>query len=119
MEWTPLTTPEQLDHIIQLSLQTPCVIFKHSSRCSISTIAQHRLKGAWRWTPDQIRTFHLDVIQDRLISNLVEERFGVQHESPQMLLIHMGVCVYHSSHMDISASDLQNQLDSLFQRDHV
>lgn len=111
MEWTPLNAPEQIEQIIQLSHQIPCVIFKHSTRCSISTIAEHRLKGEWNWTPDEIRTFHLDVIRDRDVSNLVSERFGVQHESPQMLLIHKGECIYHTSHMDISAGDLRRRLE--------
>lgn len=111
MEWTPLTAPEQIEQISQLSHQIPCVIFKHSTRCSISTIAQHRLKGEWNWSPDEIRTFHLDVIRHRDISNQVAEHFGVPHESPQMLLIQNGKCVYHTSHMDISANDLRQYLE--------
>lgn len=106
MEWIKLQTPDQLDQVILLSHQTPCLIFKHSTRCSISTIAQHRLKGAWQWQEKEIRTFHLDVIEFREISNLVAERFNVRHESPQMLIIHKGVCIHHSSHMDINIDDL-------------
>ena len=113
MDWTPLTTPDQINQIIQLSFQTPCLIFKHSTRCSISTIAQHRLKGQWEWKPEEVCTFHLDVIRHREISNLVAAQFAVEHESPQVLLIQKGACIFHASHMDISSEYIDEEIKGL------
>lgn len=113
MQWTRLSHPDQLLELISISHQTPCVIFKHSTRCSISSIAQHRLKIDWPWEETELRTFHVDVIESRAVSDAVARQFGVDHESPQVLVIVDGRCVHHSSHLDISISDLEEALQAI------
>jgi bacillithiol system protein YtxJ len=44
------------------------------------------------------------------LSNAVAEQFGVRHESPQVLLIKDGRCVYDASHLGISATDIASQV---------
>ncbi|GIV32431.1 MAG: thioredoxin family protein [Saprospiraceae bacterium] len=115
MQWTRLTNPDQLQELIDISRNTPCLIFKHSTRCGISEIAQHRLKDHWPWDESQIRTFHVDVIESRAISDAIAQRFGIAHESPQVLLIREGRCIYHDSHLDISVGNLEEVLASAAQ----
>lgn len=110
INWRNLDHPEQLDTLMALSAAVPCLIFKHSTRCSISTIAQHRLENNWRFTDDHIRPYYLDLIAHRALSNEIAERFSVPHESPQVLLIHEGECIYDTSHLDIQVDELHECL---------
>ena len=104
MEWIPLTAEAQLGELISKSATRPQVIFKHSTRCSISAVAMQRLRrGA---LPNDLDFYYLDLIAYRSLSNKVAEQFGVQHESPQILIIRNGGCVYDESHMGITVDDI-------------
>lgn len=109
MNWTPLETTEQVEEIIVRSQTTPQVIFKHSTRCSISSVAKNRLEKAE--APPGIDFHYLDLLSYRPISNAIAERFGIYHESPQILLIKDGRCVYNESHMGIDMEELREQLN--------
>jgi bacillithiol system protein YtxJ len=41
------------------------------------------------------------------VSNYISSEFGVQHQSPQALLIENGKCTYDASHLNIRVSDLK------------
>jgi len=108
MNWNDLQNGQQLDELIQLSHERPQVIFKHSTRCSVSSIALTRLKKAD--TLEAADIHYLDLLSFRSLSNQVAEVFHVPHESPQILLIRKGECVYEESHLGITADDLREQL---------
>ncbi|MEI8098694.1 MAG: bacillithiol system redox-active protein YtxJ [Sediminibacterium sp.] len=109
MKWIPLTTESQLQEIIDLSKNTPQVIFKHSTRCSISSMALNRMEQADQ--PANIDFYYLDLIQYRPISQQIAEIFSVYHESPQVLLIKEGNCTYSETHMGISMDELIEQVN--------
>jgi len=109
MNWTPLQTTEQVEEIIVRSQTTPQVIFKHSTRCSISSVAKSRLERAE--APEGIDFHYLDLISYRSVSNTIAERFGIYHESPQILLIKDGRCIYNESHTAIDMEELREQLN--------
>lgn len=104
MNWIHLTDEEQLTDIINKSQSKPQVIFKHSTRCSISAVALQRLQKAKQ--PDSLEFYFLDLLAHRPLSNKVSEVFGVHHESPQVLLIKDGKCIFDESHLGISMNDL-------------
>jgi len=106
MNWTTLDSEEQLKSIIEESASVPVLIFKHSTRCSISTMAKSRLERQWNFYDENIKAYFLDLIAHRNISSQIEETFGVQHQSPQALLIKNGVCVYNDSHNAISVAEI-------------
>jgi len=107
MSWIQLTSEEQLKEIVAKSAQRPQVIFKHSTRCSISSVAERRLqKGE---LPPDIDFYHLDLLSYRSISNKIAELFGVHHESPQVMIIKDGQCIYDESHLGISLEELLEQ----------
>ena len=54
--------------------------------------------------------FYLDLLSYRQLSNKIAQIFSVPHESPQILLIKNGECIYEESHLGITADDLQEQL---------
>ncbi len=108
MNWIPLQSAEQLTEI-QQSPQAS-VIFKHSTRCSISMMAKKRFELDWDALPENTNLYFLDLIRFREISNSIASVFNVYHESPQLLLIKDGECVYDASHGEISAEDVAAQI---------
>jgi bacillithiol system protein YtxJ len=108
MNWNQLTTEQQLDELIQASQEKPLVIFKHSTRCSISSTALSRLERTW--DAEQTPAFYLDLIAYRPISGLIAEKFNVEHQSPQVLVIDKGNCTYSATHWDISMDELKPHL---------
>ena len=95
MNWIALNNEEQLDAISKLSFTKPVVIFKHSTRCSISTMAKARLDRAEQ--PDGVDFYYLDLLNYRSLSNKIASVFSVHHESPQVLLIKNAECVYEEN----------------------
>ena len=104
MNWLPLTSIEQLDEISILSSQKPQLIFKHSTRCSISMVVKSRLEKSV--TPEHIDFYYLDLLNYREISNQIASKFSVHHESPQVLLIVNGDCIYDESQMGITMDEI-------------
>ena len=104
MQWIPLTDEKQLNDIVTQSAERPQVIFKHSTRCSISAVALQRLQK--ESAPSDFDFYMLDLLAYRNISNKIAEQFGVYHESPQVLVIRNGECVYDESHLGISMHDI-------------
>jgi bacillithiol system protein YtxJ len=110
MNWIALESIDQIEQIIERSHQVPCLIFKHSTRCNISAIAKFRLENGWIFAPEAVAPYLLDLLNYRPISNQLAEQFSVYHESPQVLLIVGGECVYDASHLDITIDELQEAL---------
>ena len=104
MNWIELTNESQLDTLKDNSKNKAQVIFKHSTRCSISSMAKNRLdKNA---QPEGIDFYYLDIINHRAISNKIAEEFEVDHQSPQVLMINCGECIYDESHSGISMNGI-------------
>jgi bacillithiol system protein YtxJ len=107
MNWTPLTSEDQLDEIRNRSKAKPQVIFKHSIRCGISSMALSRLERTY--TPMNADFYLLDIISYRSISNKIASAFDVPHESPQVLVIANEKCVYDESHSGINIDEIEEQ----------
>lgn len=107
MEWIHLTSEEQLQQIIEKSGAKPQVIFKHSTRCSISGVALQRLQK--NQLPEDIDFYYLDLLSYRGLSNTIASKFSVHHESPQVLVVKEGQCVYDESHLGISMDEIIEQ----------
>lgn len=99
-----MNSPQQLEDIREKSKTKPQVIFKHSIRCSISSMAKSRLERSKM--PENIDFYYLDLINYRALSNQLSEDFDVLHESPQVLVIKGGKCVYDESHSAIRMEDI-------------
>lgn len=106
-KWIPLTFIEQLDEIVTISHQKPVVIFKHSTRCSISRFALKQFEREFDFEAD---SYFLDLLEHRDISNEIATRFNVFHQSPQLLLIKEGKSIYNVSHDSIDASALKSKI---------
>jgi bacillithiol system protein YtxJ len=107
MKWNTLNNISQLDTIDASSAERKILIMKHSTRCSISSLALNRLENKWQDADnDRLEPYYLDLLTYRPISNAIAERYGVEHESPQVLIISKGKCIYTSTHTDINYDDI-------------
>jgi bacillithiol system protein YtxJ len=106
MNWNNLSELSDLEKINEISENTPVLIFKHSTRCSVSSMAKRKLESDWNFSVEEIKPFYLDLIALRPISNAIANQYKVTHQSPQVLLIKGGKCVFSASHHEISAEDI-------------
>ena len=109
INWNELTDLGQLSEIIEISNKKPVAIFKHSTRCSVSRMALKQFENEFN-SSDKVTPYFLDLIAHRDISNEIANRFGVTHQSPQLILIKEGKAVYNVSHSDIDAEELDKKV---------
>jgi len=109
MNWIELSNAEQL-HMIKSSSHNPdllgILIFKHSTRCAISSMAVDRLERLWDVDQSHLPTYFLDLLSFSAVSDEIASLFDVKHESPQVLVIKNGVCIYSASHNLIFAEKI-------------
>jgi bacillithiol system protein YtxJ len=105
MAWRALTDLGQLNEIVNESTEKPVVIFKHSTRCSISRMALRQFEQEFD-LEGKVVPYYLDLLEHRDISNDIANRFGVYHQSPQLILIKEGKAIYDRSHESIDANKL-------------
>jgi bacillithiol system protein YtxJ len=109
INWNPLEDLGQIEEIITLSEQMPVIIFKHSTRCSISRMALKNFESEYD-LGEKVTAYFLDLISFREVSNAIATRFNVVHQSPQLLLIVGGKSVYDVSHSSIDAQELKSKI---------
>jgi bacillithiol system protein YtxJ len=102
MNWKQLRSQEQINDIKAESKAQPVLIFKHSTRCNISRASLDRLERNWKDEEmGHVKPYFLDLLSYRHISNQLVEEFGVEHESPQILIIRDAKSTYDRSHFEI------------------
>lgn len=104
--WIELNSGLDIEKIKEASFGKPVLIFKHSTSCSISSAAKDRLERGWDDLNSFDEVYYLDLLRHRDISNALAAEFDVRHESPQVLVIKDGVCVYHESHFGIRSREI-------------
>ena len=112
LQWVRLTSEDQLREVTKESLDKPVLIYKHSTRCGVSNIALKRLEKDSFALSNMVKPYFLDLILYRQISNDVADYYQIRHESPQVLIIQNGSCIYHSSHIAISAEEINSILQN-------
>ena len=107
VKYFQLDKMEQFDEIDEISKTKPVVLFKHSTRCSISRMALKQFDAAFNYPEEKIDWYLLDLLNHRDLSNEIAHRYNVTHQSPQILVIQNGKAVFNVSHDSISAEDLK------------
>jgi bacillithiol system protein YtxJ len=103
MNWNILNSIDQLSEIDEKSKTKTQILFKHSTRCSVSSFAKKILESEYNDDVEaKADVYYLDLIAFRDISNGMVSRYNVEHQSPQLLVIKDGVSVFNSSHSDVS-----------------
>ncbi len=101
MNWHRLNSMEDLDAAVKLSFEKPVMLFKHSTRCSISSMALNRTESGWNLSEDKVVPYYLDLIAHRDVSDAIADKLNVFHQSPQMILVKNGEAVMDASHNEI------------------
>ncbi|MXN93155.1 bacillithiol system redox-active protein YtxJ [Flavobacterium sp. Sd200] len=109
-KWNDLTQLQQLDVIEAESAQTPVILFKHSTRCPVSRMALKNFENEYSIEEGSAKPYFLDLIAYRDVSNEIASRFGVVHQSPQVIVIKNGQAVYNTSHDDIDAAIVKEKI---------
>ncbi len=112
MNWTNLTTTNQISELKELSFDKTVVIFKHSTSCYISSMVLKQFEKGFDCEQVEGKSafYFLDLIKYRPVSNLIVSEFGIRHESPQVLVIKNGEVTHHNSHSSIQSSQIQPML---------
>jgi len=109
LPWNDLRQISQLDEIEKESAETPVLILKHSTRCSISAMAKNRLELYWD-KDVSLKAYYLDLLSHRDISDEIERRYHITHQSPQIILLKNGQVVFNASHTEIDYNTLKRFL---------
>lgn len=101
----PLSSIRQFEDLLDRSREEPILIYKHSSRCPLSTRARTEVDSFD--AESDLSIFEVVVQNDRAISDHVAETLEVRHETPQVILIRDGRPVYDASHREVTADALE------------
>ena len=102
-----LTSMEELETIETISYEKPVILFKHSTRCSISRFALKRFDAEYDFSEEQMNWYLLDLLNYRDLSNEIARRYNIEHQSPQIIVIRNGKAVFDTSHDAIDVYDLK------------
>lgn len=100
IDWTPLMSLEEVKEIKELSKDSYVGIFKHSTRCPISSTVLSRFERVFP-KESPIKMYYLDLIRFRDVSGAVGQVFNVVHQSPQFIIVKDGKAIAHDSHQSI------------------
>lgn len=109
LPWIELEELAQLDAIAKKSKDKTQVIYKHSSTCGISSMVLNMFTQSYDLDTD-CDLYFLTIQHHRDISNEIAQKFGVRHESPQLLVVKNGEVTFHTSHGAIADTDLKQKL---------
>jgi bacillithiol system protein YtxJ len=112
-----LRQERDLEQLLQYSHKDPVVIFKHSTQCSRSAGAYEEYETFMADHPGTLCGTVL-VIEDREISDELEDRFGIRHESPQAIVVSNGNPTWHANHFKVTARALEEAVAAAAKQVH-
>jgi len=110
MDWLPITTPQAVDAMLRQSAIRPQILLKHSTRCSISTMAKARVERQQPVGNLEADFLLLLVVEHRPASNHAAEVLGVHHESPQLIVVRNGEVLLDQSHYEVNLDEVAEVL---------
>jgi len=108
VDWNILNSTSSLDEIDQKSFDKPVLIFKHSTRCSISSMVLNKFENTYQDNAN-FEVYYLDLIAHREVSNEIANRYGIIHQSPQAILISKGKPILDESHTGIRYEEIDQK----------
>ncbi len=109
--WKEIHSLSDWRRLLEKSEQLPVAVFKHSTRCSISSMAKQRIERDWDIDETELPLYYLDLIQHRDISNAIAQDLAVEHQSPQLIVFKNRKPIYAKSHNSISVEGVKNSLE--------
>lgn len=96
--WKKITQESDVQNIIEKSVSTPQIIYKHSVTCGISAHAEDKLTDGSHLLTENAYLNYLDLLRFRSISNLIIQQLKVTHQSPQIIVLKDKKVVHTTSH---------------------
>ena len=110
---TQLEHLDELHRLIAESASRPVLLFKHSYTCGLSMEALDEIVAHLSGRTDTAPQYAMVTVQThRAVSNAIEQKLGVRHETPQALLIKGGRVVWSASHFRVTAAAVENAIRS-------
>ena len=97
-----------MDQAEKSSYEHSVVLFKHSVTCGISSFAKSKIDDMA--IDENFKFYYLDLLSHRDISNEIASRFGVIHQSPQIVIVRNGKAIFDVSHHAIESSIIKNNI---------
>lgn len=113
MAWIEITEVFDYDELLIKSKTIPQIIFKHSTRCSISSMAKSRLERMMQELSSKSDLYLLDLLKYRDISNLISMKSGIYHESPQVIVFLRQDVILDQSHYNVNANEILTAISSI------
>tara|TARA_B100000768_G_scaffold181967_1_gene207823 strand:- start:6065 stop:6397 length:333 start_codon:yes stop_codon:yes gene_type:complete len=110
MTWKKIESLVDLNEAMEESRNKKVILFKHSTRCSVSMMAKKSLEMSWDISLDEVQPYFLDLIKYRNVSNEISAKLEVIHQSPQLIGVNNEEIFYHASHSAISVESLKSAL---------
>lgn len=107
MNWIKIDSIDKLNELKKFSIDKNILIFKYSPNCGVSYVVRNLLEREWNEGEMNMKTYLLDVISDKQISKLIESEFGIEHESPQVLILNKSKPVFSASHGKVIFSEIR------------
>lgn len=104
MNWSYIESDEDLQKA--LSSLGKIALFKHSTRCPVSSMAKNRLEKSWIEATNEMPIYFLDLIKYKELSNKIARQLAIEHASPQLILVEEGKSIYVASHNMIQSSEV-------------
>ena len=103
--WKQLSNESAIQDLLAESQENPVLIFKHSTRCSISSMALSRFEREWD-SNKVVSLYYLDLLNYRELSNTIANELHVVHQSPQIIVLKRSEVIYQESHNGIDALEI-------------
>jgi bacillithiol system protein YtxJ len=107
---TNLSDVDELEAAIAESRERPVLVFKHSRTCGISAEALDELRTHVERAEPGVSYKLITVQSHRAVSDEATLRFGIRHETPQVILLRDGRPVWNASHFRITATHLDTKV---------
>lgn len=101
LPWINVQSVEQLDSLLTDGSDKPKLMFKHSTRCGISSMALNTFESAWESGDELCELYFVDLLKHRDVSNRIAELTGITHQSPQVIVVKGSEIIYDASHSGI------------------
>ncbi len=106
MEWKAIKNESTFYEIQELSDRERVLIYKNNPDSMVSYAVKLLLQREWNAALMNMKTYMVDVAQHKDLSEQITHEFGVEHHSPQVLIIKHGKCIHTKSNGHIIFSDL-------------
>lgn len=112
LPWVKITSLEQLREIMENTKQKPALFYKHSSRCEVCTMVLNNFRAEWGKSDGLCTLYFVDLLANRDVSNEIERVTGVQHQSPQVIVLNEDKIMYTATHSSISIDAIDLTLNN-------